>query len=130
MSILNSQYTDIPVFISSNSFTGDLNVVRDVGAVRQSLKNIVLHNFGERSFDYEFGTSLYQDLFENLTLEIKIDIQSRVLNAINLYEPRVVIRDILIEDTSDPNTVSIKISYILANQNVPDEIEIQLSRTR
>lgn len=130
MSTLNSQYTDIPVFISSNSFTGDLNVIRDIGAIRQSLKNIVLHNFGERSFDYEFGTSLYQDLFENLTLELKIDIQSRVLNAINLYEPRVVIRDILTESTSDPNTVSIKISYIIADQNVPDEIEIQLSRTR
>lgn len=130
MSSLNSRYTDIPVFISSNSFTGDLNVIRDVSAIRQSLKNIVLHNFGERSFDYEFGTSLYQDLFENLTLEVKIDIQSRILNAINLYEPRVVIRDVVTEETTDPNTVSITISYMIADQNVPDEITIQISRTR
>lgn len=130
MSSLNSTYNDIPAFISSNSFTGDLNVVRDFSAIRQALKNIVLTNFGERGFDYEFGTSLYQDLFENLTLEVKIDIQSRILNAINFYEPRVVIRDVVVESETDPNTISLTISYLIAEQNVPDEITIQISRTR
>lgn len=130
MSSLNSRYTDVPVFITNNAFTGDMNVVRDVGAIRQALRNIILTNFGERGFDYEFGTSLYQDLFENLTLEVKLNIQSKILNAINIYEPRVVVRDIYLQNTLDPNTISVQISYIIAEQNVPDEITIELSRTR
>ena len=49
-----AKYKDIDFKFSKNTFTGDLNVVQDSTAIKQSIKNIILTLKGERSFKYEF----------------------------------------------------------------------------
>ena len=131
MKAFTNNYADIPFFISSNTFTGDLNIAKKLSAVRQSIKNIILTNVGERPFDYAFGCGIFDLLFENNTLESQIAIQSRIQTAFAGYEPRVVVRDIKTEfDPLYPNTITLYFSYLLAEENVQDEINIQITRNR
>lgn len=131
MKAFTNNYADIPFFISSNTFTGDLNVVRNLSAVRQSIKNIILTNIGERPFDYAFGCNIYGSLFENNSAEFRIFLQNRIQSAIAEYESRVLIRDLRTEfDPTLPNTVTLYLSYILAEEGIQDEIDIQITRNR
>ena len=81
----NITYSDIPFFISKNSFTNDLNLVNDLSAIRQSVKNIIMSDLGDRAFDFYFGSGLYSTIFENLTLEVILFIQTRIANNLRNF---------------------------------------------
>ena len=127
---INQQYTDIPFFISRNPFTGDLNLIHDVSAIRQAIKNALLTNAGERSFDYNFGASLYATLFENVNLELILDIQSRIANNLRGYESRVNINDIRVIDNPGSNSINIVVDFGIPDLQIDDVIEIDIARTR
>lgn len=124
------QYTDIPFFLSKNSFTGDLNTVKDINAIRQSIKNILMTMQGERPFDYFFGGSLYGNIFDNITTELILDIQSKISNNIRNYEGRVQLNDIRVIDTSSSNSINVVVDFYIPALNVNDVISIDLVRTR
>jgi phage baseplate assembly protein W len=123
-------YTDLPFFISSNPFTRDISMINGIASIRQSLKNIVMCNNGERSFDYLFGCSLYSALFENFTYEMMIDVQSKIANNISVYEPRVGINDIRVLNNETEGAISIVIDFHIPEINKNDIIQINLTRTR
>ena len=58
MKLFKNIYTDIPMFFSRNTFTGDINLKKDATAIKESIKNIVLTMNYERPFDSEFGTTV------------------------------------------------------------------------
>lgn len=137
MLIKNTKYSDIPFFLSKNSFTGDFNLVRDLSAVRQSVKNIILTRMSERPFELKFGASPYDLMFENLSNILKIEYQAKVAENIATFEPRVVINDIVLSDEysltsviTDPNTISMEVSFSIPDLGLDEKINIQVTRTR
>lgn len=64
MRILKNVFTDIPMFLSRNTFTGDLSIRKDSLAIKDSIKNIILTLFHERPFDPEFGTNVLSGLLK------------------------------------------------------------------
>lgn len=131
MILQKQQYSDIPFFISRNSFTGDLNLVKDVNAIRQSVKNIILTNQGERPFDYYFGPSLFQNIFENLTFELILDVQTKIATNLKKYENRVDIIDIIVKESkTEEYTLNIKIYYFIPDLGINDNVQIAITRNR
>ena len=130
MLITNQQYADLPFFISKNAFTSDLNLIYDVSAIRQAVKNILLTNIGERAFDYTFGGSLYQTLFENLNLELILDVQSKVANNLRTYERRVEINDIRVIENPKEYSITIVVDFGVPDLQLSDVIEIDIARNR
>lgn len=128
------QYVDIPFFITPNRFTKDLNLVKDVSAIRQSIKNILLTNQGERRFDYFFGTDIYKSLFENMTAELMFELQVRIATRIKTYDDRVFVRDVILNEEyltgGDPNTLTIDIFYEIPVLDIKDVVSISVSRNR
>jgi len=126
----NLQYADLPFFISKNAFTGDLNMVKDLTALRQSIKNILMSNNGERGFDFNFGGSLYASLFENYTTDLVIDLQSRIASNILTYESRVELNDVRILNNTEDNAITVVVDFSIPNLKMNDVIRIDISRTR
>jgi phage baseplate assembly protein W len=127
----NLSYTDIPFFISKNYFTGDLNLVRDLGAIRQSIKNIIMTNAGERSFDFKFGCSIYDFLFENFTVDMVVLAQSTIAGNIQKYEgSRVGINDVKILNVPKENKIDIIVDYNIPDVGISDIISVSILRTR
>jgi phage baseplate assembly protein W len=126
----NLQYSDLPFFISKNAFTGDLNMIKDLSAIRQSIKNLLMTNRGERGFDFNLGGSLYATLFENYNIDLVLELQSRIANNIRMYERRVELNDVKILDNTRENAITVVVDFSIPNLNMNDVIRIDIARTR
>lgn len=126
----NITYSDIPFFITKNSFTNDLNLVNDLVAIRQSVKNIIMSDLGDRAFDFDFGSGLYSTIFENLTLEVILFIQTRIANNLRNYEGRVNLNDVIVTENAEENSLQIVVDFSIPDLNINDVITIDLTRTR
>ena len=122
--------SDLPFFLSKNTFTEDFNVIKETPSIRQSLKNIVLTNKRERPFNVDFGASLYEDIFENYNYEMVLSLQSRIANVITLFEPRVILNDVRVIDELEANYISIIIDFQIRNTGVRDLVQLNLVRNR
>lgn len=123
-------YVDIPFFLSMNPFTNDFNVVKELSAIRQSVKNIIMTNKGERYFNDYFGCNIYASLFENFDYTMVISLQSRIANNLELYEPRIVVNDVRVLNDAENNSLNIIVDIGVKYTNLLDTIQISLSRNR
>ena len=127
--LLKNIFSDFPIFLTKNSFTGDLNLTKDMSSVKNSIKNIVMTNIGERGFDYDFGGNISSILFEPMHDDFRLSAHRiRLANILTRYEPRVAV-DKIIFDTST-NYINIIIEYSLLTLNTKDKVTIKLERSR
>jgi phage baseplate assembly protein W len=126
--ILKNVFSDLPMFLTKNSFTNDINLRKDLGCIRDSIKNIILTNTGERSFDFEFGGNIYALLFENLDKFQLSGYRISIANKINRYEPRVDVTQVHIN--YGIKDINIVIEYSVISLNTKDKITINLERSR
>ena len=73
-------YRDIALSFETNAATKDVIVKKDVDAVKQSVKNLILTNHYERPFHPEIGSGITNLLFEPLD-PITANSLTRVTNS-------------------------------------------------
>ena len=127
MIIQKDIYSDLPMFITPNPFTGDLSIKKDQNAIQESVRNIVLTAIGERPFDRSFGTNIYTVLFEQPVL-LQFYADSTISVALNTNEPRIRVEEMKFDVTDKLVTVSI--TYTIKQIDVVDSLVITLERTR
>jgi hypothetical protein len=127
MIIQKGIYTDIPMFISRNPFTGDLSLKKDQNAIQESVRNIILTTIGERPFDNEFGTNINSILFEHPVM-LQFYADGILKLALSSKEPRIRVDNITYDVSY--TSVDIVIEYFIISLNVRDRFTITLKRTR
>lgn len=115
------------MFITPNPFTGDMSVKKDHNSIRESFRNCVLTAIGERPFDLQFGTDVYNTIFEHPEL-VEFYFESSVNVSLNRNEPRVRVEKITYE--TNQREINIMIEYFILSLNVKDTVTITLQRTR
>ena len=93
-------YTDIDLNLTPHPSSKDLTLKYDKDAVKRSLRNIMLTNDYERPFKPNFGANLRAQLFELADDITKYEIRKQITEAIEDYEPRVVIDKIYLSITT------------------------------
>jgi phage baseplate assembly protein W len=123
-------YADFHKDLTTNPFSNDLALKTDEEAIKESLKNIILMDKGEKLFQPSFGGNIRAMLFElNSPATIKL-IQEQIKSTINNYEPRVQLIDVEVYSLIDDNKIAIKIIYALRNREEPVQVEFILERVR
>lgn len=90
--------------------------------IKSNLLNYMLTNKGERYFNPNFGADLRNMIFDQMTnLE---EIKSRIFDEISLYFPSITIKDLTFTPNVDTSVLSIKLTYVVNNQE--DKISIQI----
>ena len=102
-------YSDFDFVFQKHPTTRDVPIKRDVEAVKQSVRNILLTRRGEKFFDPDFGGSLTEFLFENFDPIVKAEMEMRIINTLRNYEPRVKVLNVEIEDMSYRNRIKFKV---------------------
>ena len=99
-------------------------------AVKESIRNIVLTNRGERPFQPEFGCDVRKMLFENATMQTFDLVKTVIQDAIDLYEPRCELMGVDVTGDIDSNAINIAIVFRLINTDTPTKFNIILNRVR
>lgn len=124
-------YSDFLNSFEQNPLTGLLARVTNEESVKQSLKNIILTNVGERFYDSNKGSKIKQSLFELYdpgTIEI---IQIQLSEAIAAYEPRAIIQNIKLQE--DIERGGYYVTLIFSIINIPDQtftLDVSMQRVR
>ena len=126
----NRIYKDLNMSFTKNPATKDVARLFDVQAIKRAVKNIILTNKYERPFNPDFGCNLRGFLFENLTEPMVVIIKDRVAMAIEKYEPRVSVEDVIVKNSSDPNGIRISVSFLINGVEAPVTVSTFLQRVR
>ncbi|HFG0932015.1 TPA: GPW/gp25 family protein [Klebsiella pneumoniae] len=111
----------------------DKDVARTVGAraVKNSILGIITTRKGSRPFNPDFGCSLSDELFENMTPLTADTIQRNIVSAIQTYEPRVERLRVEVLALYDDNAVVVTVMFsIVDDPDVLERIKIKLRASR
>lgn len=125
-----NKYKDFDMSFSRSPLTGDVAKKTDINAITQSVKNLLNTAYYERPFRPRVGTNIRNVLFEPADYITMSDLKAGIEEVIINWEPRINLRDVLIEDRAELNAYAIKIIYNIINVDVAKEINITLKRLR
>jgi phage baseplate assembly protein W len=115
----NYVHTDLDLTFTPNPVTGDINAIKDIEAIKRSVKNLILTNFQERPFQPEIGSGVRGLLFELADPITMHDIKQAIARTIKNFEPRVNLLDVAVSDDFDNNAYNVDITFqIIANELV------------
>lgn len=125
-----SLYADFYKDMTVNPITNDLALRYDEDAVKESIKNLVLTDRGERLFQPNLGGDVRAMLFENNTPSTLKIIQEQIKSIINSYETRANVIDVQTTSNIDDNKVAVKIIFSIRNREDPITVTVFLERVR
>jgi phage baseplate assembly protein W len=123
-------YKDFMKEFIVNPITNDIAIEKDENAVRDSLRNIILTDHGERLMQPDFGSNIRAALFDLNTPSGLVILKDAVERSINNYEPRVNLIDVEVKSQYDDYKVEITIRFFIRNRETEQSMTVFLERTR
>ena len=123
-------YKDLDLNFGRNPITNDVNRLTDVEAVKRSVRNLINTNHYERPFHPEIGSDVRAMLFEPMTPLTALNLQRKVAEVLNNFEPRIDLQQVLANPDIDRNSYTLKIMFYVVGSNQPVEVETFLERLR
>ena len=128
--ITNDVFADVDTDFEASPVTDDVMRVKNVEAIKRSVRNIVLTNKGERPFNPIFGSNVRAFLFENASPFIMYVLEREIEDSIRNHEPRAT--DVKCEVTGrlDANELIADIQFTPINSTQSVRVNLILERTR
>jgi phage baseplate assembly protein W len=123
-------YSDFLTNFNAHPNTGALLKRSDEEAVKRSIRNLLLTDVGERFFQPNFGSNVRRYLFENASDVTKNSLRESIVNAINNYEPRANIIDVIVTLSNDEHSYMVDIYFNVINNPTVVVFNVQLDRVR
>ena len=123
-------YKDIALSFEKNSNTKDVIIKKDIEAVKQSVRNLILTNHYERPFHPEIGSDVRALLFENMTPLTALNLERKVQEVLVNFEPRAKVTSVGAEPNVDANSYHLQISFYVVGHPDPVTVETFLERLR
>lgn len=109
---------------------GDVSRVINENAVRESIKNLILTDRGERLMQPTIGCDIRGSLFENVDANTMLILQENIKTTIKTYEPRCNLRDVEVFGNTDNNDLQVTIVFSVINTTTTSSLTIDLNRVR
>ena len=123
-------FSDLRKDLVLSPISEDLAVLKNENAVKESIKNLILTDPGERLMQPFLGGGIRELLFENLMPRTIKTIENRVRDTIELREPRCELIDVSVSANLDENSVRVIIQFYVSNVDQPTSLDIILERIR
>jgi len=107
---------------------GDIKIEVDVGAIFNSLRNIILTMQGQRRMLPTFATNIWGLLFEPMDEVTARIIAENLLEAIEVWETRIEVTGFDIEPRPDQNYYRCRITFVIIGRNDTQSIDFVLTR--
>tara|TARA_B100001778_G_scaffold315106_1_gene300928 strand:+ start:1406 stop:1807 length:402 start_codon:yes stop_codon:yes gene_type:complete len=108
---VSKPFKDISATFQTNPLNNDLIGLKNENAISRAIRNLVLTVPGEKPFQPDLGSEVYDSLFENIDSLTASSIQQQIENTIIKYEPRVDLIRVGVKANSDNNSFDVLINY-------------------
>jgi phage baseplate assembly protein W len=128
---ISKGFKDLSMSFQISPLNNDLIAIRNETAIARSIRNIVLTQPGERFFNNEFGSSVSNSLFENMS-DISADtIKGQIRSSISRFEPRVELIDVQVVPNYSTLEFDVSVTYkIIGIDALPQQLSFALEQTR
>jgi phage baseplate assembly protein W len=108
-------YKDLNLNFLAHPVKKDIQILYDVEAIKRSVRNLIYLNQFDKPFHPEIYSGIREFLFEPFSPFVSDIIKSRIESVIKVYEPRIDLVSVDIEDNSDNNELKITIEFYIVN---------------
>lgn len=124
-------FKDISLSFLRHPVTNDIGILSNEDAIKRSVVNLIRTRVGERFFNSLLGSNVESYLFELADSALVDPLQEEIRNVLSNFEPRVVVRDVIIDVFPEDNELDITIVYDIVGLPVPTQrINFILQPTR
>ena len=126
----NSVFRDLDLDFSVHPNSKNLITLTGDDAVSRSLRNLLQYDHYEKPFNPDFGSNIRRTLFENFGPQTATTLRNEILQVIANYEPRVEVKDVLVQPNMDENRYHVVITYYVINEPTLRTATLFLERLR
>ena len=126
----NRIYKDLDLDFGRNTVTNDVNKITDIESVKRSVRNLINTNHYERPFHPEIGSDVRAMLFEPMTPLTALNLQRKVAEVLNNFEPRINLQQVLATPDLDRNSYHLRIMFYVVGVAGDVTVETMLERLR
>ena len=108
----------------------DVARVINENAVKQSIKNLLMTDRGERLMQPDIGCDIRGSLFENIDANTVLILKENIKSTIRTYEPRCIVKNVVVQANIDQNIIRVTVLFTVINSNKDSSLTIDLSRVR
>ena len=123
-------FSDFLNNFDSHPINNSLAKVINENSVKQSIRNLILTNLGERLFQPTIGSNIYRSLFEPNDIITAENITAFTKSTISQNEPRALILEVNVYPNFDRNAFNVNVVFSLINSNTPIQLSVILKRVR
>ena len=124
-------FKDLSMSFQVNPINSDLIATKNETAIARSVRNLVITRPGERFFNQNLGSKVYETLFDNMDEISASIIQDEIRDTIDNYEPRVELIEVIVDPDYDNNAFDVVIKYnIIGIDALPQQLAFALQPTR
>lgn len=124
-----TRFLDLDLNFTKHPTTNDIPKLADARAIGRAIKNLVFTDIYESPFHPEISCQVRKLLFEPLSGGLIVTIQKTIENAINNFEPRVVLIAVNVEPNYSNNSVIVGVTYQIVGLATMYQISFNLERT-
>jgi len=124
-------FKDISMSFKVSPLTFDLIANKNETAIARSIRNLILTAPGERPFNPELGSQVSRLLFNPMDDITTDSLREQISNTINNFEPRVNLRQVVVQPNFDVGEYDISIRYdIVGIEASTQQLSFALQQTR
>ena len=128
---ISRAFKDISLSFKKHPVTNDVTVLRNEDAIKKSVINLTRTRINERFFNDLLGTSVADNLFENMGSGLETALEEEITTVLKNYEARIELNSVYVIADQDSNELSIQVDYNIVGLPIPSQtIEFLLQPTR
>ena len=124
-------FKDISMSFKINPINSDLIATKNETAIARSVRNLVFTRPGEKFFNPNLGSRVYEALFDNMDEISASIVEDDIKDTVDNYEPRVRLISVKATPDYEGNAFDVVITYdIIGIDALPQQLAFALQSTR
>ncbi len=123
-------FADLDLSFIPHPAYNDIRPITDIDAVKQSVKNLLLTNRGERLFNPNVGSGIFDSLFENNDVYAIESLRNKIKDMIGSLEPRVGTVKVNVRDNAELNEYNVSVTFNVIGIPGAQTLDFYLERLR
>ena len=124
------EFRDLDLSLTLHPTKKDIMPLRDDQAIKNSLKNLLVSNFFEISFQPDLGANLMGVLFEPPSIITEIVLRDSINRVIADHEPRVKTIGIGVVYSDSDDTYRVNVKFLIKENDQEQTLDVRLRRLR